>query len=100
MQGYRPTTLFDALYRIRARANYKDIDSFIFSETNPLDYAALQTALCHIVQSTLLIFEVIIVKSLGKQPYADILAEFMSTSWGKAATQTAFDRWTAIDSGL
>ncbi len=100
VQGYRPTTLFDAIYRIRARANYKDIDSFIFSETNPLDYTALQTALCHIVQSTLLIFEVVIVKSLGKQLYADILAEFMATPWGTAATQTAFDRWTAIESDL
>jgi hypothetical protein len=100
VQAYRPTTLFDALYRIRARANYKDIDSFIFSATTPLDYAALQTALCHIVQSTLLIFEVIIVKSLGKQPYADVLAEFMSTPWGTAAARTAFDRWTVIDSGL
>lgn len=32
--------------------------------------------------------------------YANPLAEFMSTPWGTAATQTAFDRWTAIESGL
>ena len=81
-------------------AGYQGIQRL--SRSNEIDIKpiakALQTALCHIVQSTLFIFEVIIVKSLSKQLYAGILAEFMATPWGTAAAQTAFDRWTAIES--
>ena len=49
----RPTTIFDALYRIRTRANYQDIDSFVFSQTSEPSFELLHESMCNIAFYTL-----------------------------------------------
>jgi hypothetical protein len=55
-----PTTLFDALYRMRRRSNYQDSDSFIFSGVKVETTQALHGALLALVDTTLLVFESLI----------------------------------------
>lgn len=92
--------MFDALYRIRARSNYQDIDSFAFTSVEAFDYQKLQIALCNIVDSTLAVFEVIIARALGKQSYRRIVEEFSLTPLGKNFEETYLKRWKLIENSF
>lgn len=65
ISDFQPTSFFDSLYRIRARSNYMDVDSFTFGNVNETDAMNLHLELMNIVDKTLFIFEMIIGKSLG-----------------------------------
>lgn len=93
----RPTNIFDALYRVRARSNYQDIDSFAFTSIETFDYKKLQMSLCNIVGSTLTVFETIIARALGKQSYRRIVSEFSLTPLGNNVGETYLKRWEIIE---
>ncbi|OGO18515.1 MAG: hypothetical protein A2Z14_19965 [Chloroflexi bacterium RBG_16_48_8] len=61
----QPTSFFDALYRIRARSNYVDVDSFSFGNVKESDAMNLHLELKNIIDKTLFVFEMMIGKSLG-----------------------------------
>ena len=93
----RPTHIFDALYRVRARSNYHDIDSFAFTSIQSFDYRKLQVAMSRIVDNTLLVFETITAKALGKNMFGKMVNEFSLTSLGNNPQKTYLKRWSIIE---
>ena len=97
LEQLRPTSIFDALYRVRARSNYHDIDSFAFTSIKSFDYTKLQVAMCKIVDNTLTIFETIIAKALGKNSFSRLVKEFSFTPLGNNPQETYLKRWDIIE---
>jgi hypothetical protein len=62
----RPTTLFDLLYRLRIRSNYKEGDALLSGALGPADAAAFHEALAEIVAATLLITEIYLAHAVGR----------------------------------
>ncbi len=79
-----PTTLFDALYRMRRRSNYQDTDSFIFSHITGEDALVLHNALCTLVHASLLTFECLIARVTPSGWFDEVVAEFVAASGGPA----------------
>jgi hypothetical protein len=97
LKGLRPTHIFDALYRVRARSNYHDIDSFAFASIQGFDYRELQVAMCKTVDASLAVFETIIAKALGKKRFRNIVSEFSLTPLGNNHQDTYLKRWSIIE---
>jgi hypothetical protein len=67
----RATTLFDLLWRLRRRSNYKEGDALLTGALGPADAANFHTALADIVAATLLPAEIYLAHLVGKQTLAD-----------------------------
>lgn len=61
----RPTTLFDLLWRLRMRSNYKEGDAFLTGALSAGDAADFHDALCGIVAATLLAVEIFLAHQVG-----------------------------------
>jgi hypothetical protein len=61
----RPTTLFDLLWRLRVRSNYREGDDFLTGAMSEADAAAFHGALCDIVAATLLTVEIYLAHVVG-----------------------------------
>lgn len=90
-----PTSIFDALYRIRRRSNYQDTDSFIFSRVTDEQTIALHHDLCDIVYTTLLVFESLIARVTPPGWLGGVIEEFVEAS-GDPAASTVGARWEAV----
>ncbi len=95
LTSLRATTLFDGLYRLRARSNYLDIDAFAFAISTPEETEGLHRAICHIVDTTLLVLEAIVARAIGIDKYQDAVDLFL-TACGEAAEDTVVARWSVI----
>jgi len=95
-QNLQATTIFNALYRIRSRANYQDIDSFTFCNASNIDFMELQGAMIQIVYHTLFVFEIMIARIIRKKVFEVTIDEFVSTNLGRAASNTIIKRWSYI----
>jgi len=67
----RATTLFDLLWRLRRRSNYKEGDALLTGSLGPADAAAFHAALADIVAATLLIAEIYLAHLVGKKVLAE-----------------------------
>ncbi len=92
----RPTTLFDGLYRLRARANYQDIDSFALSRVEPGEAVEIQRALCETVSRSLLVFELLIARSAGKTWFGQVVKSLSKVSPDHPTADTVGLRWELI----
>ncbi|HMR98239.1 MAG TPA: hypothetical protein PKE62_03210 [Anaerolineales bacterium] len=97
IRNLRPTNMLDALYRVRSRSNYQDIDSFAFTQIHEFDYLNLQTAMCKIAGYTLAVFETILARALGKTTYRRIVGDFAQTPLGNFPDTTYLRRWDLIN---
>lgn len=61
----RSTTLFDLLWRLRIRSNYREGDDFLTGALSEADAAAFHGALCDIVAATLLTVEIYLAHVVG-----------------------------------
>jgi len=95
-QRWRPTTLFDTLYRIRSRSNYQDVDSFAFCNATTLGFTELQIAICEVVYKTMLVFEMSIARLISKRTFKTMVKDFASTNLGQSAKSTVLKRWSCI----
>lgn len=93
LKNVAPTTLFDFLYRLRVRSNYKDADAFVLSDEATKDAVEFSTALTTVLQGTLFVLEVGIVKSVGKA-WFDEVAQGFRTAVGPASRQALGSRVT------
>ncbi len=73
-----PTTLFHALYRMRVRSNYTDADLFWMTTRSPSESSAFNEALKTITYKSLLIFETLVARRIGKFEFENIATEFIS----------------------
>jgi hypothetical protein len=63
----RATTLFDLLWRLRRRSNYKEGDALLTGALSPADAANFHAALADIVAATLLPAEIYLAHLVGKK---------------------------------
>ena len=61
----RATTLFDLLWRLRVRSNYKEGDALLSGALGPTDAAGFHNALSEIVAATLLTTEIYLARVVG-----------------------------------
>lgn len=61
----RPTTLYDLLWRLRMRSNYKEGDAFLSGALSPADAADFHNALCDIVAATMVTVEIYLARHIG-----------------------------------
>jgi hypothetical protein len=70
------TTLFDFLWRLRVRANYQDVESFLMSNVGPDWQQELYEGLCLITETTCLLLENLIVRRTGRATYEEAYIDF------------------------
>lgn len=68
-----PTSLFDILYRLRIKANYNDIESFMNAD---IDFEKFHHCLIHVVGYLNFVHEAYLAKALGPKKYAALLNGF------------------------
>jgi hypothetical protein len=73
-----PTTVFDYLWRLRVRANYRDVSVFLMSGLEDTSHAAFHSGLLGLVDATCLLIQSLIVSYVGPRPYAYALDEFVA----------------------
>ncbi|MBA2360065.1 MAG: hypothetical protein H0V79_03835 [Actinobacteria bacterium] len=76
-EKFRPTTLFDLLWRLRVRSNYEEGDALLSGALGPRDAAAFHDAMAEIVAATLVTIEIYVCHVVGKdaiEACADALA--------------------------
>lgn len=61
-----PTTLFDLLWRLRVRSNYKEGDALLSGAQGPADAATFHAAPSEIVAATLLTVEIYLAHYVGR----------------------------------
>ena len=66
----RPTTLYDLLWRLRVRSNYKEGDAFLSGALSPADAADFHNALCDIVAATMVTVEIFLAHHVGSAALA------------------------------
>lgn len=96
ISNLRPTTIFDALYRIRARSNYMDLDAFVFGARDESDARLLQSSLVEITQYTLCLFEYIVAKAAGRSWFENTVSAYLAAPTASAAVRTIGTRWPTI----
>lgn len=75
--GY--TTVFNFLYRLRIKSNYKDAEIFI--SDSPDEYVKeFAENLASITNTTLLLFEIIIIRRWGKDRFVRLAQSYLQTS--------------------
>jgi hypothetical protein len=67
----RSTTLFDLLWRLRIRSNYKEGDAFLSGALSADDAGEFHSAMCEIVAATLVTVEIYLAHHTGA---ANVLA--------------------------
>ncbi|WP_018476276.1 hypothetical protein [Pontibacter roseus] len=68
-----PTTMFDILYRLRIKANYNDIESFMHAE---IDFTQFHNCLISIVNYLNFMHEAYLAKAIGYRKYLNIVETF------------------------
>ena len=72
----RDVSVFDALYRLRVRSNYKDADMFLLGSDSSQAQEYLN-ALTKITDKTLMMLEMYISRSMGKNAFKQACAEYL-----------------------
>jgi len=74
-----PTTLFEAMYRLRIRSNYEDVDMFLLgqNDSDARDYA---DSIILITQATLFVIETRVSELVGPEKFREWVGEFISGS--------------------
>jgi hypothetical protein len=78
----RPTTLFNAAYRLRKRSDYSDADAFLDGIQNAKDAEDYHRSIALWVHGTLTVFETLIVAYCGPSLYRDAAVHFLSVATG------------------
>lgn len=88
------TTLFDFLYRLRVRANYGDVDTFVVGCPSALEARQFTRSLFRISDSTLAVIEALLLRYLGKKRVRGLL-EQAYYRYGKASVLgMRIDAWS------
>jgi hypothetical protein len=95
-----PTSMFDALYRLRIRSNYADADSFLLSLDDVGKAMEFNQSIRSICWWTMLLLETLSARYIGKGKFNNIVAGFLKHDIGNQSEQLVQRRWTAISSVL
>jgi len=92
-----PTSLFDAMYRLRIRSNYADVDSFLLSLDMDSDAKVLNDAIMNIGWYSTLLFELLAARYLGKACFRNLVNSFVDRDKEKFSSKLISKRWKAIE---
>lgn len=96
----RPTTLMDALYRLRIRSNYEDADLYLTGGASDEDAKSYFEASSRILKSGLLNFELLIAKHIGRTRYDQIVNDFVRRERAGFSANTMQPRRKVIEEVL
>jgi hypothetical protein len=71
------TTLFDFLFRLRVRSNYRDVSSFVMSQVDDYWHDQFLRALIRVTDATTLLLYSLVIRTLGPDLYVRALEEFL-----------------------
>lgn len=91
-----PTSLFNALYRLRIRSNYEDADSFLMSIQETDEAIRFNSALKKVGWYTLFALETLIARYLSRSEYEKIVLEFRRHETGNHSEQLVGKRLEVI----
>ena len=72
------TTLFDFLFRLRVRANYREVETFLMSAVGETWQTEFLRSLIRVTDLTSLLFDSLVVQQIGADLYAAALDEFLA----------------------
>lgn len=87
------TSIFHFFYRVRARTNYKDVDMFMLSSARDEHLVQFHANLCMITSYTLMLFEMLIARELGRREFGDLVEALQFSPRGQLAYSTVYSRW-------
>jgi hypothetical protein len=64
-----PTTLFDLLWRLRTRSDYRDAETFLFGVATPEDARSYHASMCALVNCTITVLDTLCVAYAGRDSY-------------------------------
>lgn len=85
-----PTTLFDFFWRIRVRANYRDVGSFLTWNVSDLQQQEFSESLVNVTDATAALLQSLVVRIGGKRLYLQAAADFLDSHSGKVGGTLAF----------
>ena len=75
-QKLAPTTMMDALYRLRIRSNYEDADLYLTGGADEEEVQAYFDAAVRILKSGMLNLELLIARHIGAKNFTQIVESF------------------------
>lgn len=72
------TSLFDCLWRLRIRSNYRSVETYLVRYVSDQDAEAFHKALASITRATLLLLECYVARVIGAAAYEKIANEFLA----------------------
>lgn len=90
MERQRPVSIFDCLYRIRLRSNYKDADIFLLG-SRPDEVQEYFSSLCNITDKCLFCLEHYLEQIMGKQEFQKIIGNFAAAGNSDLLGRTPFN---------
>lgn len=91
-----PTSLFNALYRLRLRSNYADADSFLLAVQGSTEAVQFHHALQKISWCTLLVLELLIARHIGKRTFEQIVEKFRKYDGLGRSEELICSRWRSL----
>lgn len=95
-----PTSIFDALYRLRVRSNYSDADTFLLSLENNREAFEFHRALSTLGCYTMCVFELLIAAHVGKRNYDRWTKDFERFDVAGHSRGTLLRRWLMISNQI
>ncbi|MCH7484104.1 MAG: hypothetical protein IIA90_03025 [Chloroflexi bacterium] len=71
-----PTTLFDFLYRMRIRSNYRDTDAFALGASSPAQAGQFYDLVSKVTSATLRFVETLVVGRIGVKEFESVLLSY------------------------
>lgn len=97
LTSLRPTSMMDALYRLRVKANYEEADLHLIGNVSDQDARSFFNANILLLKTGLLNFELLIARHVGRSMYEKIVLDFVQKERKKFSEGTVIPRWTTIE---
>jgi hypothetical protein len=83
-----PTSLFDCLWRLRIRSNYRSVETYLVRYVGDDDAERFHKALVTVTQATMLLLECYVARVIGAAAYEKMVQDFLSHDPQGLAAQT------------
>jgi hypothetical protein len=95
-----PTSLFDAMYRLRIRSNYEDADAFLTALPSQAEALAFSKAVRRLCWYSMLVLETIIAKYIGRAAFGQCVSNFSARDVARHSESLVKRRWRDIAAHL
>jgi hypothetical protein len=95
-----PTSVFDAMYRLRIRSNYEDADAFLMTLSSQGEALAFSKAVRRLCWYSMLVLETIIAKYIGRAAFGQCVLDFSARDIARHSESLVKRRWKDIAAHL